>query len=155
MINLIKHTNIKYIFFAFVAGFILMLLPSQTEEHSISYGYEISDKSLKNEVSKILKETYKLSYANVIITYDTSGEKVLEYDYEQTVTEKENKYLRNSVNDKSSNQPFVKSEKLPDVRGVLVSVSPADEALCAEIRRAVATLLGAPVNRVNVISGKE
>ena len=155
MINILKYTNLKYIVFTFIAGVFLMLLPSENPKSEESYNYEISDKALKNKVSKILKDTYKLDYANVIITYDTSGEKVLEYDYEQTITENENKYLRNSVNDKSSNKPFVKSEKLPDVRGVLVSVAPADEILCTEIRRAVATLLGTPVNRVNVISGKE
>ena len=160
MIDLAKIRSLKYIILMLLVGVILMCLPlnkgentyQSSAEHTLHYDIE-------EKIAQILKDTYSLEYANVILTYDTYGEKILEYNYEQSVTDFENKssktYQKNSVSDKETNQPFVKTEKLPSVRGVLVSVSCVTDDVIYDIRDATATLFGVSVNKVNVICGKE
>ncbi|MBQ8525194.1 MAG: hypothetical protein IJ460_00515 [Clostridia bacterium] len=156
MIDIIKTSKFRNAVLLFLTGIILMLLPDISfTPKAVSSGEKAFPDGIEQSLSEALRETYNLEYAKVIITYDTYGEKVVEYNYEQTVSDTENTYQKSSVADKSSNQPFVKTEKLPYVRGALVSVSAADENTCFEIRSAVSTLLGVSVNKVNVISGKE
>lgn len=160
MIDIKKILSAKYIIVMYVAGVILMSIPIEKIRpiSTIDYSHGISV-DIENKIAETVKETYSLKYAKVIITYDTYGEKILEYNYEQSVTDSENNtsktYQKSSVSDKENNQPFVKTEKLPSVRGVLVSVSCVDDETIYDIRSATATLLGVSVNKVNVICGKE
>lgn len=160
MIDIKKIRLAKYIIVMFVAGIFLMTLPFENRTSVLTAdSSKIISSDIENKIAQTIKDTYSLKYSKVIITYDTYGEKVLEYNYEQSVIDSENNtsktYQKNSVSDKENNQPFVKTEKLPSVRGVLVSVSFVDEETVYDIRSATATLLGVSVNKVNVICGKE
>lgn len=121
----------------------------QTNDQNYSFNYEIGD-----TIAEVIDKTYSLNDTQIIITFDTSNEKILEYEYEQKISEKEKIYTKKTISDRSYDQPFVKSERLPLVRGVLVSVSDVNDSEIYDIRRAVATLLGISVNKVNVICGK-
>ena len=97
---------------------------------------------LETKIASLLKKTYRSKDVSVILTYDTSGEKIT-----QSETKEEK-----SVFSGSGNVPFVVSEKLPYVRGAVVSISEISEDEMIEIQQAVATLLGINSTKVNVIS---
>lgn len=149
----------KYIILLFLSGVILMVFPSFPKENDEKSIQNIVSDNLEKRICETLIKTYHLERADVIITYDTNGEKIIEYNYEQTISDDDNKskktYQKNYVTDKSSDIPFVKSEKLPGVRGVLVSVSGGNEDIYYDIRSAVSTLLGVSVNKVNIIFERE
>ena len=144
----------KIIFFMFLAGVIMMLLPKQEFSLPDNKG-DIYNDDIEKKIESVIKKTYSLKEVSVIITYDTYGEKILEYDYEQTVSGSEDvskstfqkKYIGNSA-DKT---PFIKSEKLPVVRGVLICAKDINEDMSYKIKEAVSTLLGVKINKVHVI----
>lgn len=148
----------KYIVIMFLVGVFLMVIsriyPYNVVKIDENTHYSVSE-NLEEEIAHIIQKTYNLENTYVIVTYDTLGEKVLEYNYEQSVSGTDNNsmktFQKSSVPDKDTKQPFVKAEKLPFVRGALVSVSPVDTDTAYDIQVAVATLLGVSVNKVNVI----
>lgn len=110
---------------------------------------DISAEQLEKKIAAVIKSAYSLDEVSVIITYDTAGEKIVEHEYSGK-TSGEKAYSFGS----SADEPFVKGEKLPGVRGALVCAHPLSEDLSYDIKNAVSTLLGVPVNRVSVIYKK-
>lgn len=144
----------KIIFLIFLAGILMMLLPkpdfSLHENNDKVYSVDIEKK-----IESVIKKTYSLKEVSVIITYDTYGEKILEYDYEQTVSGLEDSsrktFQKKYIGNASDKTPFIKSEKLPVVRGVLICAKDINEDVSYKIREAVSTLLGVKINKVHVI----
>ena len=110
---------------------------------------EISSERLEERIAEVIKSTYSLEEVSVIITYDTSGEKIVEREYEAETGGKNTYSFGNNAA-----EPFVRGEKLPGVRGALVCAYPLSENLSYDIKNAVSTLLGVSVNRVSVIYKK-
>lgn len=107
---------------------------------------DISSEKLEEKIAAVIKSAYSLDEVSVIITYDTAGEKIVEREYTAAASGEKTFSFGTS-----SAQPFVKGEKLPGVRGALVCAYPLSEDLSYDIKNAVSTLLGVPVNRVSVI----
>lgn len=126
----------KYFIIIILAGMLLMMIPQKgynknTCETDVSF-------VLEQKIADIIKLTYDIEQCSVILTYDTNGEKVI------NDTQKSEMSF-------SSNSPFVTSEKLPYVRGALISAKGINEIDCDEIRSAIATLLGISDSKVTVI----
>ena len=97
---------------------------------------------LEEKIAYMLERTYKTKDVSVILTFDTYGEKITVYDSVDNKNIFENK----------ADEPFVVSEKLPYVRGALISASGIPDSQTSEIQQAVATLLGISSSKVNVIN---
>lgn len=96
---------------------------------------------LEEKIAALVEKTYRIKDVSVILTYDTYGEKITAPDTSET----------GSVFGSGNSQPFVISEKLPYVRGVLISAKNITFEKSVEIQKAVATLLGINSSKVNVI----
>ena len=126
---------------ALVAGIALMLIPGKEESGDIPQLNEAL--VLENKIAELIEKTYSANDVSVILTYDTNGEKI---------TSAQDVDSENSFGISSNrNEPFVISEKLPYVRGVLISADNIDQVQSEQIRSAVATLLGISTSKVNVI----
>ena len=122
-----------------IIGIIFMLLPldNQNEQSTLP---EDASVVLEEKISELIEKTYAVDELSVILTYDTYGEKIIDepIDSEQSVFGE-------------NNAPFVKSEKLPYVRGALIAVKNIDENTSNNIKNAIAVLLGINTNKVTVI----
>lgn len=96
---------------------------------------------LEQKIADLLEKTYNTDDVSVILTYDTMGEKITTVD----------EYDSNDVFGGNNREPFVISEKLPYVRGALISAGDIPPQKTEEIQGAVATLLGISSSKVNVI----
>lgn len=96
---------------------------------------------LEQKIADLLEKTYNTDDVSVILTYDTMGEKITTAD----------EYDSNDVFGGNNREPFVISEKLPYVRGALISAGDIPPQKTEEIQGAVATLLGISSSKVNVI----
>ncbi len=144
----------KIIFLVFLAGVLMMILPKP--DFSLPENKEnVHSVDIEKKIESVIKKTYSLKEVSVIITYDTYGEKILEYDYEQTVSGLEDTpkrtFQKKYIGNASDKTPFIKSEKLPVVRGALICAKDINEDISYKIREAVATLLGVKINKVHVI----
>ncbi len=126
----------KYFIIVIIFGALLMLMPKSDYKQNESQNNE--NLVLEQKIADIIKMTYDIKQCYVILTYDTNGEKVINDKSDNKMTF-------------SANAPFVTSEKLPYVRGALISAKGVSEINCAQIRNAVATLLGISDSKVTVI----
>ncbi len=144
----------KIIFFILLAGILMMLLP-QPNLSLPENKEKVQSLDIEKKIESVIKKTYSLKEVSVIITYDTYGEKILEYDYEQTVSGLEDTskrtFQKKYVGNASDKTPFIKSEKLPVVRGALICAKDINEEISYKIQEAVSTLLGVKINKVRVI----
>ncbi len=121
-----------------VVGILLMLMPEKTAKRE----QETSGSAfvLEQKIATMIEKTYKINDVSVILTYDTNGEKITSPGSEEDLSF-----------GKSASEPFIVSEKLPYVRGVLISAKNISKDKSEELQRAVATLLGISSSKVNII----
>jgi len=128
----------KYLIVAFflIIGIIMMILPSSHKNKS----YTDTDNAvfLEQKISKMISDTFSVEKVSVILTYDTTGEKIYE-------PSKDSKLIN------SDSEFNVKSEKLPYVRGALIAVDNIDVETSEKIKNAISVLLGISSNKVTVI----
>ena len=147
------HKSIKFYVVLFIFGILLIFISNFNTNKTNNTKEQFYNTDLEKSIVSVIKKTYDVTTVEVIITYDSYGEKIPDYDYERKVSDNDNIYFKKTLNGKTNNQPFIKTEKLPDVRGALISVSGISENQINDIRLAVSTLLGVSVNKVNVICG--
>ncbi len=130
-------TKYKFFVIAILIGVFLMLIPQKDFNNDKT---ESADTCLvlEEKIADIIELTYDIEHCSVILTYDTNGEKVVNNNTKSDMTF-------------SDNSPFVTSEKLPYVRGALISAKGISNTHSLEIRNAVATLLGISDSKVIVI----
>lgn len=126
----------------------------------------LPDTSTKNEyaetekrLSEILGKISGAGKTEVMITYDSTPEKVTVSDTKTSKAEFEGEKSestgeKNTVmqKDKGGEAPFVKSEISPKVRGVLVVADgAADNNVAANLKRAVCAALAVPIHKVEIM----
>ena len=136
----IKFTDRRILLILMVViGIILLLyadMPSVENNNSADSAFVLEQK-----IADMVEQTYAVDRVSVIITYDTMGEKITA----------SGSHEKGNIFDNSNNEPFVVSEKLPYVRGVLISAEHLTKDNAKELQVAVATLLGINSSKVNVI----
>ncbi|MBQ7901999.1 MAG: hypothetical protein IJ365_08580 [Clostridia bacterium] len=136
----------KALICAIAVGILLMVIsfePANTDVNNDTYA---DSTQLELKIAQLIKKTYSLKEVSVILTYDTNGEKITSADYDDSDGGGDG-FVFSTENTK----PFVVSEKLPYVRGALISASDISSEESAEIQKAVATLLGISTSKVDVI----
>lgn len=128
---------------------------SAKDENITSEKSENAEKRLAEMLGKI----YGAGKTEVMITYDSTPEKVTVSDSKTSKSvsdgeKSENSGERTTVMQKDGNNssPFVKTEVSPKVRGVLVVADGADNAaVSANLKKAVCAVLDVPVHKVEVM----
>ena len=128
------------------AGVLLMIVSFDQGNTDVKIDTYADSTQLELKIAQLIKKTYSLKEVSVILTYDTNGEKITSADCGDSDSGSDG-FVFSTAN----NQPFVISEKLPYVRGALISASDISSDESAEIQKAVATLLGISTSKVDVI----
>ena len=136
----IKFNNRKILLIVLVAIGILLLLYNGKPSENISNS-DNSTLVLEEKIANMIEQTYCVKRVSVIITYDTFGEKITASGPVDT----------DKLFGTERGEPFVVSEKLPYVRGVLISADNLTQENSEKLQYAVATLLGINSSKVNVI----
>ena len=135
-INKLKSNYIAIVF-VLILGVFMMILPRDN-----SHNDDISDSGatlvLETRISQMLKDTYSIDKASVILTYDTTGEKIYNHENDSDLLMKKDELM-------------VKSEKFPYVRGALIPLNNISPETSEKIREAIAVLLGVSKEKVIVI----
>lgn len=164
-IKKLKNIKITYLVIALAAGIALVALsdglpksdPGQTAETQTQKPPDNS--SVEKRLEKIIESIDGVSEADVFVTYENSGVKTIATVSDESTSTDEGKRSFTgksqavTVRDGSSEEPFVEEEKLPEVRGVIISAKGVgDASLNALITDAVASAMGVPVHRVKILS---
>lgn len=122
---------------------------------------------LENELEKILSETENVGNCRVAISVKNSGRSVLhsqkntttntskQQDGQDKIQTSEIKEEEESIvyqKNNSDSTPFVAEEEMPEILGVIVIATGADDAkVVSDITGAASALLGIPVNKIKVL----
>ena len=140
-----RHKNKIIVISLIFVGLFLILCgsfngkgPRKNEEFS----YEEYTEALEEKIEAFLKSVKGIKKAQVLITLDTSNEKV---------------YAQNSNNldyiFSSSGEPIFLSEKYPQVRGVAIACTNGDDARVRQnITELISSYLGIPSNRIKIVA---
>ena len=142
-LNKIPREQIVLIIFIFI-GILLMIFGNNPKLHVKNISNE---SELETKIARLIMDTYFIENVSVILTYDTNGEKITS-DYDRVSQNDEYTFST------GFKEPFVTSEKLPYVRGVLISAPYINDSVCDDIVCGVSTLLGINPSKVNVIYQK-
>ena len=140
-----KHKNKIIVISLIVVGLFLILYGSFKGKGSSKhdeFSYEEYTEALEEKIEDFLKSVKGIKKAQVLITLDTSNEKV---------------YAQNSNNFyyifTSSGEPIFLSEKYPQVRGVAIACTNGDDARVRQnITELISSYLGIPSNRIKIVA---
>ena len=133
-LEIFKKYKIFVLFIA--AGIALILFSDMNFSSELKNDTQYSE--LEQKIANVIAENYNIKNCEVIITYDSNGEKILNNKAEEGVI--------------FGGQPFVKSERLPFARGVLICAGGIDDATSGAIVDAVSVLLGINSSKIAIIN---
>ena len=163
-----KHTNSLYVIL--IIGIVIIVFggnlfnKQDSSEPPPAYSTEtiMPDKELEANLKAILSQIQGAGTVDIMITYESTGEKVYAIDVsEQSTTSNEdsqsgaNKQNSNVKSDKKtitpSNTPVVAKEVYPKVKGVIVVAQGAGDATVKQnIITAVKSVLDVPDHKISV-----
>ncbi len=161
LINIIKFKmNKKYLYIILILGVALMLASGfkvkekpESEVKSESTEY-IETLKMEERLENILSKIDGVGSVNVMITYDTSPEKIA-VSNDKISTKKEDENIEKEVvmkSNGSNKEPFISKEIKPLVRGVLIVAEGAENSSTRiNLIRAVSSVLDVTVNKVEVL----
>ena len=143
-----KHKNKIIVIALMVLGTSLILFSSFKSKISVKNDNEISEaeyvKALEEKLEKFLLSVDGVHNVNVIITLDTSREKVYEGN---------NSSLSLIGNSTQNGQQDASVEIYPYVRGVAVSCTNGEnDYVINKLTRLISAYLGIPTNRIEIVS---
>lgn len=141
----------KYVFIVaglVIIGLILIFLSPLIERTSKSepdFSYELYTSALEEKIEDFLLGVDGIKNVDVIVTLDTSSEKV--YAQNQTTMD----FI--TVNSGTNKSPVYIAEIYPTVRGIAVSCTNGDnDAVKTKLTRLLSAYLGIPSNRIEIVS---
>ncbi len=140
----------------FIAG-IMLVMGGGSEKNTVAVENTSSD-DLNKELEDILSQVEGAGNVKVLINYKQSGEKILAYDMESTVNErdgeKENSSKSEVVYD-GNKMPVVLKEYMPKVEGVIIVAQGADiENVKNQLISGTVALLGIDEHKIEVLKMK-
>lgn len=129
--------------------------PGKAEEASVDHlentdldGYR---ESLERELEGILARTEGVGSVQVMITFHTSAEKIVEKDLEKSDSARQEMTVLQDTSD-GAHIPYVRKEIRPQVEGVLISAEGGDHAVVRkEITEAVQALFGIETHKIKIM----
>lgn len=141
----------KYVFIVaglVILGIILIFTSSLFEKSSKSepdFSYELYTSELEEKIEDFLLGVNGIKNVDVIVTLDTSSEKV--YAQNQSTLD----FI--TINSGTSKTPVYIAEIYPTVRGIAVSCTNGDnDAVKTKLTRLLSAYLGISSNRIEIVS---
>nr|WP_154258075.1 MULTISPECIES: stage III sporulation protein AG [Lactonifactor] len=107
---------------------------------------ELTGRQMETELEQALSNVEGIGKVQVVLTFEDTGEKVVEKDSDATV------YAKDS---KGNQTPYVSTEILPRIKGVLVIAQGGDNAVVNQnIREAVMALFQVEAHKIKVMKMK-
>lgn len=136
-------------------------VPSKKQESDNNKSEAIVVNDIEERLGEIVKKIDGINDADVFITYENSGVKRHATNIkDDAVTGENNVTVKKETSavmkkEGSLETPFVSEEILPQIRGVLIVASGADDLkLKEEITVAISAVLGVPLHKVRVLPAK-
>lgn len=146
--------SIVYIGIIFAIGILLM---SNTPKTAVRKG-NAKQADISGQLEKILSQVEGAGEVKVLISYSSSGEKILAYDSEEENRAEEGrdeKNVKNQVVYDSSRTPFVLTEYMPEVQGVIIAAQGADnENVKNQLIKGTMALLDIDEHKIEVLKMK-
>lgn len=152
--SLKDRKSIAYIGIILAVGIFLMSGKGKTTVRT----EPTKQQDISHRLEKILSEVEGAGDVKVLISYSSSGEKILAYDSEE---EKRAENGRDETNIKSrvvydgSRAPFVLAEYMPEAEGVIIAAQGADdENVKNQLIKGTMALLGIDEHKIEVLKMK-
>ena len=147
--------SIIYICIIFAVGIFLM---SGTPKTAAKIENTKQTRDISRQLEKILSEVEGAGNVKVLISYSSSGEKILAYDSEEENRAEDGRdetNVKNQVVYDSSRTPFVLTEYMPEVQGVIIAAQGADnENVKNQLIKGTMALLGIDEHKIEVLKMK-
>lgn len=107
--------------------------------------------AMERDLANILEQTEGVGEVQVMITFRTSAEKVVEKDLEKSESDRREETVFEDTAE-GAHTPYVRKEVRPQVEGVLVSAKGGDDAVVRkEITEAVQALFGIETHKIKIM----
>lgn len=142
----------------FIAG-IMLIMGTGTEINKTNVKTEsVSTDRLNKELESILSKVEGAGNVKVLINYKQSGEKILAYDMESSINEKEGgkeNNTRSEVVYDGDKMPVILKEYMPKAEGVIIAAQGADnENVKNQLIAGTMALLGIDEHKIEVLKMK-
>ena len=142
----------------FIAGIMLVMGGGSDSSKSIVAAESVSTDSLNKELEDILSQVEGAGEVKVLINYKQSGEKILAYDMESTVNERDGGKENNSKSEvvyDGNKMPVVLKEYMPKVEGVIIVAQGGNiENVKKQLIAGTVALLGIDEHKIEVLKMK-
>ena len=150
------------VFLLVVSNFLTGAEKDKNTDNNKNQYYEQSNvNNIEKRLAEIVRKIDGIENADVFITYENNGVKRHASNIkDDAVTSEDTVTVKKETSavmkrEASAETPFVSEEILPQVRGVLIVASGADDLnLKEEISAAVSAVLGVPLHKVRVLPAK-
>lgn len=119
---------------------------------------EIYEDAIKDEIKKMIESIDGISNVQVMVTFQSGSEKVLQEDSDSSTNGNGDKTVKKTTvifNQNGGDSPYVIKEIYPKIEGVAITASGLQESdKSAEIINMIAALFDIPVHKISVIKNK-
>lgn len=120
----------------------------ESESQSQSY-----TRQMERRLENVLKKVEGVGNVDVMITYKSTSEKVVEKDTGQSDTTTEETTVYNDTQD-GAKSPYVRMERMPEVEGVVVIAEGGNNAVVVKnITEAVQALFDVDTHKIKIMKG--
>ena len=143
-----------------VCGFIvgIMLILGDTGSSNVKVNTEKTTDNITVELEKTLSQVEGAGKVKVLISYSQSGEKILAYDMESNINEKDNGKENNSKSEvvyDGNKMPAILKEYMPKVEGVIIVAQGGNiENVKKQLIAGTVALLGIDSHKIEVLKMK-
>ncbi|MBO5439023.1 MAG: hypothetical protein J6A53_00030 [Clostridia bacterium] len=143
-----KHKNIIIVISLVALGIILILFGTNKQKQNkteVNFDYENYAKELENKIEDFLLSIEGIKKARVMVTLDTTFEKV--YAQNQSTLD------LLTINTSDGKSPVYITEVYPTVRGIAIACTNGDnDEVKMKITRLISAYLGISSNRIEIVS---
>lgn len=137
---------------------VVMLMGGGNSSKTAVKREDVSTVSINRELEKILSQVEGAGKVKVLINYNQSGEKILAYDMESNINEKESGKENNSKSEvvyDGNKMPVILKEYMPKVEGVIIVAQGGNiENVKNQLIAGTVALLGIEQHKIEVLKMK-
>lgn len=149
--------SLVFIVCGLIAG-IMLVIGSGNTVKSESRVEKTNTDNITNELEKTLSQVEGAGDVKVLINYSQSGEKILAYDMESNINEKDNGKENNSKSEvvyDGNKMPVILKEYMPKVEGVIIVAQGGNiESVKKQLISGTVALLGIDQHKIEVLKMK-
>ena len=156
--KLIMDKRTVFIIVCMLGAGVVMLMGKGTANVTSVKSENVSVSDINRDLEKILSRVEGAGRVNVLINYNQSGEKILAYDMESNVNEKESGKENNTKSEvvyDGNKMPVILKEYMPRVEGVIIVAQGGNiENVKKQLIAGTVALLGIDEHKIEVLKMK-